>query len=155
MVSGDRYQSGTKALVWAWQYPHLHSKGGEWLISNAFETYVPEDSNEERQMVKERIAWFLNSEVYARNGPHRQDGAGSSCPPAMVKAGERGCWVLPFPKTQADWEELHHLTIVNEGLGGGYSFSVASRRIPVSAPLPILYFGTEEQRKIHSQTGNG
>ena len=40
-------------------------KGGEWLIkeSNAFETFTPEDFNEEQQMVKEMCLQFLQTEV--------------------------------------------------------------------------------------------
>ena len=40
-------------------------KGGEWLIkeSNAFETYTPEDFNEEQLMVKEMCLQFLGTEV--------------------------------------------------------------------------------------------
>ena len=40
-------------------------KGGEWLIreSSAFETFIPEDYNEEQLMVKDMCASFLDSEV--------------------------------------------------------------------------------------------
>ena len=40
-------------------------KGGEWLIkeSNAFETFTPEDFNEEQQMVKDMCLQFLAAEV--------------------------------------------------------------------------------------------
>ena len=42
-------------------------KGGEWLIkeSNAFETYTPEDFNEEQKMVKDMCLQFLTTEVIA------------------------------------------------------------------------------------------
>ncbi|NCW13483.1 MAG: acyl-CoA dehydrogenase, partial [Chitinophagia bacterium] len=38
-------------------------------------------------------------------------------------------------------------TIVNEALGGGYSFSVAIAAHTGIGTLPILYFGTEEQKQ--------
>ena len=40
-------------------------KGGEWLIkeSNAFETFTPEEFNEEQLMVKDMCLQFLNTEV--------------------------------------------------------------------------------------------
>ena len=40
-------------------------KGGEWLIreSEAAETFIPEDFNEEQQMVKDMCASFLDTEV--------------------------------------------------------------------------------------------
>jgi alkylation response protein AidB-like acyl-CoA dehydrogenase len=36
---------------------------------------------------------------------------------------------------------------VNEALGGGYSFSVAVAAHTGIGSLPILYFGTEEQKQ--------
>jgi alkylation response protein AidB-like acyl-CoA dehydrogenase len=38
-------------------------------------------------------------------------------------------------------------TLVSEGLGGGYSFSVAMSAHSGIGTLPILYFGTDEQKK--------
>ena len=40
-------------------------KGGEWLIkdSNAFETFTPEDFNEEQIMVRDMCLQFLDTEV--------------------------------------------------------------------------------------------
>ena len=40
-------------------------KGGEWLIkeSNAFETFTPEDFNEEQLMVKDMCLQFLHTEI--------------------------------------------------------------------------------------------
>ena len=40
-------------------------KGGAWLVkeSSPFETFIPEDFNEEQQMVKDMCASFLDSEV--------------------------------------------------------------------------------------------
>ena len=40
-------------------------KGGEWLIKESvpFETFIPEDFNEEQVMVKEMCASFLDAEV--------------------------------------------------------------------------------------------
>ena len=40
-------------------------KGGEWLIreSSAFDTFIPEDYNEEQQMVKDMCASFLDAEI--------------------------------------------------------------------------------------------
>ena len=46
-------------------------KGGEWLIkeSNAFETFTPEDFNEEQLMVKDMCLQFLKTEVITGCGP--------------------------------------------------------------------------------------
>ena len=69
-------------------------------------------------------------------------------PHLMEKAGEQGLLGASVP------EELGGLgkdfvtsTLVNEGLGGGFSFSVAMSAHAGIGTLPILYFGTEEQKK--------
>ena len=40
-------------------------KGGEWLVkeSSPFDTFIPEDYNEEQRMVKDMCLSFLESEV--------------------------------------------------------------------------------------------
>ncbi len=124
-------------------------KGGEWLIkeSNAFDTYTPEDFTEEQQMVKDMCLQFLDSEVLpvVDRIDKMEDGL---MPSLMAKAGEQGLLGAAIP------EELGGLgkdfitsTLVNEGLGGGYSFSVAVAAHTGIGTLPILYFGTEEQKK--------
>ena len=124
-------------------------KGGEWLIkeSNAFESFAPEDFNEEQLMVKEMCIQFLNSEILPI--VDRIDKLEPGLMPSlMVKAGEQGLLGASVP------EELGGLgkdfitsTLVNEALGGGYSFSVAVAAHTGIGTLPILYFGTEEQKK--------
>lgn len=124
-------------------------KGGEWLIkeSNAFDTFTPEDFNEEQLMVKEMCLQFLNTEVLPviDRIDKMEEGL---MPSLMVKAGEQGLLGASIP------EELDGLgkdfitsTLVNEGLGGGFSFSVAVAAHTGIGTLPILYFGTEEQKK--------
>lgn len=123
-------------------------KGGEWLIktSTAQDTFIPENFNEEQQMVKDMCATFLDTEilpVVARIDKMEQ----GLMPSLMDKAGELGLLGTSAP------EELGGLgkdfitsTLVNEALGGGYSFSVAVAAHTGIGTLPILYFGTPEQK---------
>ncbi|MDQ6755303.1 MAG: acyl-CoA dehydrogenase family protein [Bacteroidota bacterium] len=124
-------------------------KGGEWLIkeSNAFETFTPEDYTEEQLMVRDMCIQFLQTEVIPI--VERLDKMEPGLMPALMeKAGEQGLLGASVP------EELGGLgkdfvtsTLVSEGLGGGYSFSVAMSAHAGIGTLPILYFGTEEQKK--------
>jgi alkylation response protein AidB-like acyl-CoA dehydrogenase len=124
-------------------------KGGEWLIkeSSPFDTYTPEDFNEEQKMVKDMCLQFLATEVLPI--VDRIDKLEKGLMPSLMdKAGEQGLLGASIP------EELGGLgkdfvtsTLVNEGLGGGYSFSVAVAAHTGIGTLPILYFGTEEQKK--------
>lgn len=124
-------------------------KGGEWLIkpANAFETFTPEDYTEEQIMVRDMCLQFLSTEVIPVI--ERIDQLEPGLMPALMeKAGEQGLLSASVP------EELGGLgkdfvtsTLVSEGLGSGFSFSVAMSAHAGIGTLPILYFGTEEQKQ--------
>lgn len=124
-------------------------KGGEWLIkeSNAFDTFTPEDFNEEQQMVKDMCLQFLSTEVLP--AIDRIDKMEEGLMPSlMVKAGEQGLLGASIPEDLGGLgKDFITSTLVNEGLGGGFSFSVAVAAHTGIGTLPILYFGTEEQKK--------
>ncbi|MGE5106917.1 MAG: acyl-CoA dehydrogenase family protein [Sphingobacteriales bacterium] len=124
-------------------------KGGEWLIkeSTPQETFIPEDFNEEQQMVKDMCASFLDTEVLPVI--ERIDKLEQGLMPSlMVKAGEQGLLGASIPEEFGGLgKDFITSTLVNEGLGGGFSFSVAVAAHTGIGTLPILYFGTEEQKK--------
>jgi alkylation response protein AidB-like acyl-CoA dehydrogenase len=124
-------------------------KGGEWLIkeSNAFETFTPEDFNEEQLMVKEMCLQFLASEVHPI--VDRIDKLEPGLMPSLMdKAGEQGLLGASIPEAYGGLgKDFVTSTLVNEGLGGGYSFSVAVAAHTGIGTLPILYFGTDEQKQ--------
>lgn len=123
-------------------------KGGEWLVkeSSPSDTFIPEEYTEEQQMVKDMCRDFLDAEVMPI--ADRIDKMEKGLMPSLVaKAGEQGLLGVSLP------EELGGLgkdfitsTLVSEGLGGGFSFSVAVSAHTGIGTLPILYFGTEQQK---------
>ncbi len=123
-------------------------KGGEWLIkeSSAFETFIPEDYNEEQQMVKDMCQSFLDTEVLPI--VDRIDKLEPGLMPSLVdKAGEQGLLGTSIPEEFGGLgKDFITATLVNEGLGGGFSFSVAIAAHTGIGTLPILYFGTPEQK---------
>jgi alkylation response protein AidB-like acyl-CoA dehydrogenase len=123
-------------------------KGGEWLIkeSNAFDTFIPEDFNEEQKMVMEMCEQFLATEILPII--ERIDKLEPGLMPSLVqKAGEQGLLSTSFPEQYGGLgKDFITSTIVNEGLGGGYSFSVAIAAHTGIGSLPILYFGTDAQK---------
>jgi alkylation response protein AidB-like acyl-CoA dehydrogenase len=133
-------------------------KGGEWLIkqSEAGATFIPEDFNEEQRMVKEMCTSFLDAEVL----PHLdridklEDGLMASL---VTKAGEQGLLGASIPEEMGGLgKDFITSTLVNEGLGGGFSFSVAVAAHTGIGTLPILYFGTPEQKqKYVTQLASG
>ncbi|HEX3024284.1 MAG TPA: acyl-CoA dehydrogenase family protein [Chitinophagaceae bacterium] len=124
-------------------------KGGEWLIkeSNPFETFIPEDFDEEQKMVMDMCRQFLDSEIYPVL--ERIDKLETGLMPSLLqKAGEQGLLSTSFPEVYGGLgKDFITSTIVNEGLGGGHSFSVAVAAHTGIGTLPILYFGTEAQKQ--------
>jgi len=124
-------------------------KGGGWLIkeSSPFETYIPEDFNEEQQMVKDMCAGFLDAEVLPVIERIDKQEPGLM-PSLMEKAGAQGLLGVSIPENLGGLgKDFITSTLVNEGLGGGFSFSVGVSAHTGIGTLPILYFGTEAQKQ--------
>ena len=124
-------------------------KGGEWLIreSVSSETFIPEAYNEEQRMVKEMCASFLDAEVIPIID--RIDKMEPGLMPSLLdKAGEQGLLGVSIPEAYGGLgKDFITSTLVNEGLGGGFSFSVAVSAHTGIGTLPILYFGNDEQKQ--------
>ncbi len=123
-------------------------KGGEWLIkeSSAFDTFISEDYNEEQQMVKDMCLSFLETEVdpLLDRLDTMEPGLMSSL---LDKAGEQGLLSVSLPEQYGGLgKDFITANLVSEGLGGGFSFSVAVSAHTGIGTLPILYFGTEAQK---------
>jgi alkylation response protein AidB-like acyl-CoA dehydrogenase len=123
-------------------------KGGEWLIreSEAADSFIPEDFQEEQLMVKDMCASFLDTEILPLID--RIDKLEPGLMPSLIdKAGEMGLLGTAIPENLGGLgKDFITSTLVNEGLGGGYSFSVAMAAHTGIGTLPILYFGTEAQK---------
>jgi alkylation response protein AidB-like acyl-CoA dehydrogenase len=124
-------------------------KGGEWLIkeSSPFETFIPEDYNEEQQMVKDMCASFLDNEVMpiVDRIDKMEEGLMAQL---VAKAGEQGLLGVSLPEEFGGLgKDFITSTLVSEGLGGGFSFSVAVSAHTGIGTLPILYFGTQAQKE--------
>lgn len=124
-------------------------KGGEWLIkpSAPESTFTADDFSEEQLMIKDMCDQFLDMEVYPKLD--RIDTLEAGLMPSLVaKAGEQGLLATAFPEAYGGMgKDFVTSTIINEYLGGGYSFSVAVAAHTGIGTLPILYFGTEEQKQ--------
>jgi len=65
----------------------------------------------------------------------------------LIKAGEQGLLGASIPETfNGLGKDFITSTLINEGLGGGFSFSVAVAAHTGIGTLPILYFGTDAQK---------
>jgi len=98
-------------------------------------------------MIRDMCLQFLKTEVLPVMD--RIDKAEPGLMPALMeKAGEQGLLSASVPEEYGGMgKDFVTSTLVSEALGGGYSFSVAMSAHAGIGTLPILYFGTEEQKK--------
>src|SRR5215510_13749250 len=129
--------------------PTVVMKGGEWLIkeSSPFDIYSSENFTEEQRMIRDMCDQFLDAEVYPLLDriDNLEPGLMKSL---LTKAGEQGLLSVAFPEEYGGLgKDFVTATIVNEYLGAGHSFSVAIAAHTGIGTLPILYFGTPEQKQ--------
>jgi alkylation response protein AidB-like acyl-CoA dehydrogenase len=124
-------------------------KGGEWITKKSLpaDTFIPEDFNEEQLMIRDMCDQFLDAEILPILD--RIDSLEPGLMKSLVtKAGEQGLLATAFPEEYGGLgKDFITSTIVNEYLGAGYSFSVAISAHTGIGTLPILYFGTPEQKQ--------
>ncbi|WP_152267776.1 acyl-CoA dehydrogenase family protein [Agriterribacter humi] len=124
-------------------------KGGEWIIreSKPEDIFTPEDFNEEQKMIMEMCTTFVGNEVLPII--ERIDKQEPGLMPSLLdKAGEQGLLGVSIPEEYGGLgKDFVTSTLVNEGLGSGFSFSVAIAAHTGIGTLPILYFGTPQQKE--------
>lgn len=124
-------------------------KGGEWIIkeSQPDSIFIPEDFNEEQKMIMEMCSSFIKAEVLPII--ERIDNLEAGLMPSLLdKAGEQGLLGTSIPEEYGGLgKDFVTSTLVNEGLGCGFSFSVAIAAHTGIGTLPILYFGTPAQKE--------
>lgn len=124
-------------------------KGGEWLIkeSEPADIFIPEDFSEEQKMIRDMCEQFLKTEVLPNLD--RIDNLEPGLMRSLVqKAGEQGLLAAAFPEEYGGLgKDFITSTIINEYLGAGHSFSVAIAAHTGIGTLPILYFGTPQQKQ--------
>ncbi len=123
--------------------------GGSFLIqaSGPEDIFTPEDLNEEHRMIIQMCDEFLDKEVI----PHLVDidlQKDNILPTLLDKAGALGLLGAAFPEQYGGLgKDFVTATLVNEYLGAGHSFAVAMAAHNGIGSLPILYFGTDEQKE--------
>jgi len=120
-------------------------KGGAYLIQDyAFGTdYIPERMNEDQKMIRDMVREFVEKELWERGHKLDQQSA------LMEEAGALGLVGAHIPAAYGG-QELDTIlnTIIGEEMGrGDASFSTTFAAHTGIGMLPILYFGTEEQKQ--------
>ncbi len=123
-------------------------KGGEFLVKNAApdSIFTPESFSEEQKMIKEMCESFIASEVkpVLKEIDRQKPGLMESL---LNKSGEQGLLGAAFPEKYGGLDkDFITATLINEALGAGHSYSVAMAAHTGIGSLPVLYFGTDEQK---------
>lgn len=120
-------------------------KGGEFIIkeTDPASIFIPEDASEEQLMVKQMVRDFIEKEVRHRGGKLEEQVS------LLNQAAELGLLGAHIPEIYGGMElDTNTNTIISEELGrGDASFNTSIAAHTGIGMLPILYFGTEEQKK--------
>ena len=124
-------------------------KGGEFLIkeTEASTIFIPEDFDEEQKMIGDMCLDFVEKEVLP-NIERIETLEEGYTPSLLEKAGELGLLGITVPENLGGFGK-NFVTgmLATEKLGGSYSFAVSISAHTGIGMLPILYYGTEEQKQ--------
>ncbi|WP_303312382.1 acyl-CoA dehydrogenase family protein [Hymenobacter sp. BT730] len=124
------------------------TKGGEFIIkeTDAQEVFTPAEFSEEQRMMYQTCLDFVQTEVdpLLERLDNHEEGLLEGL---MKKAGELGLFGVSIPEQYGGYDmDFNTALLVTEGVGGGHSFPVAFAAHTGIGMLPILYFGTQEQK---------
>ena len=133
-------------------------KGGEFLIKETTyqDVFIPEEFDEEQQMIAQTCRDFLVAEVYPNLD--RIDKMEEGLMPSLVtKAGALGLLGVSIPEEYGGFgKNFNTSMLVADVIGAGHSFAVAISAHTGIGTLPILYYGNEEQKaKYIPKLGSG
>ena len=122
--------------------------GGEFLIkeSDPQSVFVPEEINEEQKMMVETAGEFVKNEIWPKLDAidHQEPGLTVSL---LNKAGELGLLGTSVPEEFGGLGgDFNTNTFLAMELGTSYSFGVSFAAHTGIGTLPILYYGTPEQK---------
>ena len=123
--------------------------GGGFLLhdSSAEAAFTPEDFTEEQQQIAATAARFMTDEVVPVRSDFEQQQPGLARS-LMRKAGELGLLAVRVPEKYGGLEmDMVTAQVVSENLGGYASFSTTFGAHTHIGTLPLVYFGTEEQKQ--------
>jgi alkylation response protein AidB-like acyl-CoA dehydrogenase len=124
-------------------------KGGEFLVKDveAKDIFTPEEWSEEQNMIAQMCKDFINNEVKQHFDEIDSQTNPTLVPSLMEKAGELGLLGLSVPEDLGGMGvDFKTSMLATEALGSGHSFSVAYAAHTGIGTLPLLYYGTAEQK---------
>jgi alkylation response protein AidB-like acyl-CoA dehydrogenase len=124
-------------------------KGGEFIIreTEAQEVFIPEQFDEEQRMMVQACRDFLETEVYP-NMDAIDNGEPGLLEKVFHKAGELGLLGITIPEEYGGLGmSFNSSMLIADALGPAGSFSTTYGAHTGIGTLPILYYGTAEQKQ--------
>ncbi|MBI9034501.1 MAG: acyl-CoA dehydrogenase family protein [Bacteroidales bacterium] len=124
-------------------------QGGEFLIkeTKAEDIFIPEEFNEEQRMIADTCKDFLESQVLPQIDKIEQQEPGLTTS-LLEASGELGLLGISIPeKYDGFGQSFVTSMLTTEIFGGGASFAVSLAAHTGIGTLPVLYYGTEEQKQ--------
>jgi alkylation response protein AidB-like acyl-CoA dehydrogenase len=127
----------------------LTIKGGEFLLkkTEANAVFIPEEFDEEQQMISQTCDDFLETEVFPNLDriDAQEEGLMRSI---LEKAGELGLLGVSIPEEYDGFGQSFVTSMLSsERMGAGNSFAVAFSAHTGIGSLPIAYYGNHEQKQ--------
>ncbi len=124
-------------------------QGGEFLVKDvdAQDVFIPEEFDEEQQMIAQTCEDFLETEVFPVLDRIDQQEEGLMRE-LIGKAGELGLLGISVPEEYEGFGQSFVTSMLaSEAMGAGHSFSVAYSAHTGIGSLPLVYYGNEEQKQ--------
>lgn len=125
-------------------------KGGEFLIrkTKPEDIFIPEEWSEEERMIAQTCRDFLAQELIPVIDKIDSMEDPELMPSLLKKAGKLGILAISIPEQYGGMGmDFKTSMLAAEAVGGGHSFSVAISAHTGIGTLPILYYGTDEQKQ--------
>ena len=134
-------------------------KGGEFLIRETSyqDVFIPEEFDEEQQMIAQTCRDFLAAEVYPNLEKLDNHEDPKLMPALLSKAGDLGLLGVSIPEEYGGFgKNFNTSMLVADATGAGHSFAVALSAHTGIGTLPILYYGNQAQKaKYIPKLANG
>lgn len=124
-------------------------KGGEFLTkeTDPQTVFIPEEINEEQKLMSQATQEFVEKEIIPNldDIDHQKEGLAVSL---LEKAGDLGLLGTAVPEEYGGLgEDFNTNTFILMEMGSSHSFGVSFAAHTGIGTLPILYYGTDEQKK--------
>jgi hypothetical protein len=126
--------------------------GGEFLLeeTNPQDIFTPEDFNENQRMIASTVDDFVERHIAPVREELEYEGNTKLGKDLLKEAGAMGILMADVPEAYGGMgSDKATIMIISEQIAGGGSFAVTHGAQAGIGTLPIVYFGTEEQKKTY------